>query len=56
MTFTEIGPATLNDALDAKLLIRDLDFFYGQSRALKGINLALRPKEVTAFIGPSGCG
>ncbi len=41
---------------DAKVAIRNLDFFYGQSRALKSVSLGLRPKEVTAFIGPSGCG
>lgn len=41
---------------DEKLQIRNLDFFYGQTRALKGINLALKANQVTAFIGPSGCG
>jgi phosphate transport system ATP-binding protein len=35
---------------------RDLNFFYGQSRALKNINLPIYEKKVTALIGPSGCG
>jgi len=39
-----------------KIVIRDLHFFYKNFQALKGINLALRDKAVTAFIGPSGCG
>jgi phosphate transport system ATP-binding protein len=39
-----------------KLEVRKLDFFYGQTKALKGINLTLAAKSVTAFIGPSGCG
>ena len=39
-----------------KVDIRNLDFFYGDSRALKNINLGLAPNRVTAFIGPSGCG
>jgi phosphate transport system ATP-binding protein len=39
-----------------KLVIRGLNFFYGQSRALKDVTLSLREKKVTAFIGPSGCG
>jgi phosphate transport system ATP-binding protein len=39
-----------------KLSIRDLDFFYGDYRALKSINLPLYENRVTAFIGPSGCG
>ncbi|MCB1411553.1 MAG: phosphate ABC transporter ATP-binding protein PstB [Xanthobacteraceae bacterium] len=47
-----IDPAGLRD----KVAIRNLEFFYGQSRALKGITLPLYENKVTAFIGPSGCG
>ena len=39
-----------------KILIRDLHFYYKKFEALKGINLRLLDKRVTAFIGPSGCG
>ena len=40
-----------------KVEIKDLHFFYSNGyEALKGINLQLRDKTVTAFIGPSGCG
>jgi phosphate transport system ATP-binding protein len=39
-----------------KISIKNLDFFYGGTRALKSISLPLRRNEVTAFIGPSGCG
>jgi phosphate transport system ATP-binding protein len=39
-----------------KIVVRDLDFYYGASRALHGINLTIRDKCVTALIGPSGCG
>jgi phosphate transport system ATP-binding protein len=40
-----------------KVKIKDLHFFYNNGfEALKGINLDLRDKTVTAFIGPSGCG
>jgi len=39
-----------------KIAIENLDFFYGQSRALKTINARLFANKVTAFIGPSGCG
>jgi phosphate transport system ATP-binding protein len=42
--------------LAEKLTIRDLDFFYGNAQALKGISLPLYENKVTAFIGPSGCG
>jgi phosphate transport system ATP-binding protein len=36
--------------------VRNLDFYYGESRALKDITLSLPERSVTAFIGPSGCG
>jgi phosphate transport system ATP-binding protein len=39
-----------------KIVVRDLRFYYKNFEALKGINLGLRDKRVTAFIGPSGCG
>jgi phosphate transport system ATP-binding protein len=39
-----------------KIAIRDLDFYYGETRALKGITLPLYENRATAFIGPSGCG
>jgi phosphate transport system ATP-binding protein len=39
-----------------KVVIRGLDFYYGQSKALKNVTLSLRVGKVTAFIGPSGCG
>ncbi len=45
-----VGPAT------DKVVVRDLNFFYGQSKALKSVTLSLRTGQVTAFIGPSGCG
>jgi phosphate transport system ATP-binding protein len=44
------GPST------AKIRVQQLDFFYGQSRALKSINMTVADKRVTAMIGPSGCG
>lgn len=36
--------------------VRNLDFFYGKFKGLKGINLNIAENKVTAFIGPSGCG
>jgi len=42
--------------LAEKVTLRDLNFFYGESRALKSISLPLYQNKVTAFIGPSGCG
>jgi len=42
--------------LKERVAIRNLEFFYGDARALKGITLPLYENRVTAFIGPSGCG
>ena len=48
--------ATSVEGLLEKVSIRNLDFFYGDNRALKNINCSLYQGKVTAFIGPSGCG
>ena len=42
--------------MEPKIRVRDLALFYGQNQALKGIDMDILPKTVTAFIGPSGCG
>jgi phosphate transport system ATP-binding protein len=39
-----------------KVVIKDLRFYYRNFEALKGINIELYDRRVTAFIGPSGCG
>jgi phosphate transport system ATP-binding protein len=36
--------------------IEDVNFYYGDKRALKSISLEIAEKKATAFIGPSGCG
>ncbi len=41
---------------NAKVIIRDLSFWYGATKALKGVSLNLPKKQVTGLIGPSGCG
>jgi phosphate transport system ATP-binding protein len=48
---TEAQPATRQ-----KVLIRNVDFYYGAFKALKNITMPLHDRRVTAFIGPSGCG
>jgi phosphate transport system ATP-binding protein len=53
---TATPPLSVAPQSDAKILVRDLDFFYGESRALKSINAAFPGQLVTAIIGPSGCG
>ncbi len=49
--------ATLTPAqAGLKFQIRDLNFYYDQTLALKDINMDILPRKVTALIGPSGCG
>jgi len=38
------------------IVVRNLNFFYGDHQALFDNNLEIVPKKVTAIIGPSGCG
>ncbi|MDR2007610.1 MAG: phosphate ABC transporter ATP-binding protein PstB [Alphaproteobacteria bacterium] len=39
-----------------KIIVKDVNAFYGAKQALFDVNLHVLEKEVTAFIGPSGCG
>ncbi len=48
--------AVLAAGLEKKISIGHLNFYYGDSRALKDLSLPLYENKVTAFIGPSGCG
>src|SRR5689334_20263191 len=40
----------------AKIDVRDMNFYYGLNRVLDHINVSFLPNQVTALIGPSGCG
>jgi phosphate transport system ATP-binding protein len=39
-----------------KILVEDLNFYYGKTQALFNVNISVSEKKVTALIGPSGCG
>ncbi|MBE6845190.1 MAG: phosphate ABC transporter ATP-binding protein [Ruminococcus sp.] len=39
-----------------KFSIKNMEMYYNDFKALKGINLNIPANEITAFIGPSGCG
>jgi phosphate transport system ATP-binding protein len=49
-------PAADRSTMADKVSLKDLNFYYGEARALKSITLSLFENKVTAFIGPSGCG
>ncbi len=38
------------------ITVKDMCLWYGNSQALKNINIDIPEKSITAFIGPSGCG
>ncbi len=40
----------------AKIVTKDLNLWYGDFQALKGVNVSFEPNKITAIIGPSGCG
>jgi len=57
MVTTNVEYSSVDTAnLIEKVTIRNLNFYYGESQALKDIDLSLYQHKVTAFIGPSGCG
>ncbi len=58
MTDVVLPPGLHTPLVDesARVSIRDLNFFYGDNRALKNINIDYADKKTTAMIGPSGCG
>ena len=41
---------------EPRIACRNLDFYYGDNRALKAITLEFPARQVTGMIGPSGCG
>ena len=52
----DCGKSKNSAAINEKISIRDLCFYYGETLTLKHISLPIYEKTVTAFIGPSGCG
>ncbi len=56
MTAMQTRSARNVEPMAERISIKNLDFFYGSSQALKNINVPLYANQVTAFIGPSGCG
>jgi phosphate transport system ATP-binding protein len=39
-----------------KMSVENLNFYYGQTLALKDVSIPIRENHITALIGPSGCG
>ena len=41
---------------DNRMEVRNVDFYYGETRALHNVSLGVKDRQITALIGPSGCG
>ena len=39
-----------------KMSVENLNFYYGETPALRNVNMTIREHHITALIGPSGCG
>jgi phosphate transport system ATP-binding protein len=55
MNSNESRPLRLADETPA-IVVRDVDLYYGDTKALQAVNMDIPKGRVTAFIGPSGCG
>lgn len=42
--------------MDAHIQVKDLNVFYGNQQALKGVNIEVPKQQITVIMGPSGCG
>jgi phosphate transport system ATP-binding protein len=49
-------PEALPPTSGHSVTLRGLKAFYGDSAAVKGVDIAFDPNRITAIIGPSGCG
>ena len=45
-----------NDTMSDIMTAKDLNLWYGETHALKNVNITIPEKSIIAFIGPSGCG
>jgi phosphate transport system ATP-binding protein len=59
MKVVTASPGTAKETapdLAMRMLISNLNFYYGKSQSLFNVNLRIATNQVTALIGPSGCG
>jgi phosphate transport system ATP-binding protein len=56
LTTFALGETRKTRVLQLKAIVEDLNFYYGNNRALKNLNMPIADRQVTALIGPSGCG
>ena len=50
------GTPLIEDGSKVRMSARDVEVYYGDARAIKGVSLDIGSNEVISLIGPSGCG
>jgi phosphate transport system ATP-binding protein len=53
---TDLAPTASSAAAPTVVSLRDVNFYYGAFRAVKGITFDVPTHKITSLIGPSGCG
>jgi len=56
VTTVTIASKEATASSDARMSVKDLNFYYGKVQALFHNNLEIATNKITALIGPSGCG
>ena len=51
-----VNTGNIETTKTSKIEIKDVNVWYDDFMAIKGIDMQIKPNTVTAFIGPSGCG
>jgi phosphate transport system ATP-binding protein len=52
----ELAPREVGKIMGIKIKVENLNFYYGNVKALDNINIDIEEKKITSLIGPSGCG
>jgi phosphate transport system ATP-binding protein len=53
---TATAPGDRPTGPDNRIVVEDLNIYYGSFLAVRDVNMVIEPRSVTALIGPSGCG
>jgi phosphate transport system ATP-binding protein len=51
-----VPAAPIAETTPGELIVKGLNCYYGEFRAVRDVSATIRPNAVTAIIGPSGCG
>jgi phosphate transport system ATP-binding protein len=55
-TDIDVSTPAVQTGPDNRIVVENLNIYYGDFLAVKDVNMIIEPRSVTALIGPSGCG